>query len=199
MGQKINPNIIRLGVFKNWNSKFFELNKEEHTTLNYQNMQIIDFLKKFFKNYKIEIHDIKLGYSCKNLYIYISYYYTKNFSIYIKKLNSLKLRKKKLTLLRFRRRKVNLLKFRKRRIKKINYNKISSYLNKKKIKKKVLYNLLERSRFRRFSYRYKKLKTKYAFKYKRLKIVSNYKNYNMNKKIFNKTLLKKNFFINNLL
>ena len=41
MGQKINPNIIRLGVFKDWNSKFFELNKEEHTTLNYQNIQML--------------------------------------------------------------------------------------------------------------------------------------------------------------
>ena len=95
MGQKINPNITRLGVFKNWNSKFFELNKEEHTTLNYQNIQIIDFLKKFFKNYKIETHDIRLGYSNKNLYIYISYYYTKDFFFFMKKLASFRLNKKK--------------------------------------------------------------------------------------------------------
>jgi len=85
MGQKINPNIIRLGRFKEWNSKFFELNKEEHTTLNYQNLQIALFLKKFFKNHKIDTHDIKLGYSNKILYIYISYYYTRDFFFLIKK------------------------------------------------------------------------------------------------------------------
>ena len=37
MGQKINPNIIRLGVFKDWNSKFFELNKEKSYCNVFQN------------------------------------------------------------------------------------------------------------------------------------------------------------------
>lgn len=187
MGQKINPNIIRLGVFKNWNSKFFELNKEEHTTLNYQNMQIIDFLKKFFKNYKIEIHDIKLGYSNKNLYIYVSYYYTKKFFIFMKKSTSFKLKKKKIK---------NKLKIKTK--KKTVYNKINRYFNKKKIRKIIIYNLKRRSRYR-FYFRFKQSKVKFSLKHKRLKIISNYKIFNMKKKIFNKTLLKKNFFINNLL
>ena len=192
MGQKINPNIIRLGVFKDWNSKFFELNKEEHTTLNYQNIQIISFLKKFFKNYKINIHDIKLGYSNKILYIYISYYYTIKFFFFLKKLSSFKLKKKKLFKLKkkklFKLKKKKLLKKKSnKKIRKKTYSKINHYLSKRQNKKKVIDKLKKQERL------------KLSLKYKRLKIISSYKNFYIKQKTYNKDMLKKNNFINNLL
>ena len=176
MGQKINPNIIRLGMSKEWNSKFFELNKEEHTTLNYQNIQIISFVKKFFKNYKIDIHDIKLGYSNKILYIYISYYITRNFFLLLKNTQTFKLKKK-----------IIKNKQPNKKTNKIIYSKINRYLSKRQIKKKLINKLKKHERL------------KLSLRYKRLKIISNYKNYNMKNQIFNNELLKKNNFINKLL
>ena len=176
MGQKINPNIIRLGRFKEWNSKFFELNKEEHTTLNYQNLQIVLFLKKFFKNHKIDTHDIKLGYSNKILYIYISYYYTRDFFFLIKKTSTFKLKKKKI-----KKRKPNEVP------NKITYNKINRYLSKRQVKKKLINKLKKHERL------------KLTSRYRRLKIISTFKNYGIKNRNFNKDLLKKNNFINKLL
>merc|ERR1712087_40244 len=175
-GQKINPNIIRLGMSKEWNSKFFELNKEEHTTLNYQNIQIISFVIKFFKNYKIDIHDIKLGYSNKILYIYISYYITRNFFLLLKNTQTFKLKKK-----------IIKNKQPNKKTNKIIYSKINRYLSKRQIKKKLINKLKKHERL------------KLSLRYKRLKIISNYKNYNMKKQISNNELLKKNNFINKLL
>lgn len=78
MGQKVNPIIFRLGVNnKEWNSKYFESNNEEHTLYNYQNIEIQNYLRIFLKKHGIDVHNIKLGYSQKNLYVYISYFYTK--------------------------------------------------------------------------------------------------------------------------
>jgi len=78
MGQKINPIIYRLGIEnRDWGSKYFEKNKEEHTLYNYQNLQIQKYLKEYFGKKGLDIHDINLYYNQKTINIYISYFYTK--------------------------------------------------------------------------------------------------------------------------
>jgi ribosomal protein S3 len=77
MGQKINPNIFRLGIKKEWNSKYFEKNKEEFTLYNYQNVEIQNYLKEFFDKNNLTLQECKLHFNQKNLYIFISYYTTK--------------------------------------------------------------------------------------------------------------------------
>ena len=54
MGQKINPYIFRLG-FKNnlWNSDYIYNNYEELSLFIYQDIEIKNFICKFFKRNKI--------------------------------------------------------------------------------------------------------------------------------------------------
>ena len=85
MGQKTNPNIFRLGINKEWNVKFSEITNEEHTLYNYQNIEIKNFIKKKFKDFGLNIHFIKLGYTQKYLYIFISYYFTDEYKNICKK------------------------------------------------------------------------------------------------------------------
>lgn len=82
MGQKINPTIFRL---KNWNLQCVEKNKEEHNLFNYQNIQIQKYLRQFFSIKGLDIHATKLFYSQKNLYIYITYFSTKEILLFLKK------------------------------------------------------------------------------------------------------------------
>lgn len=78
MGQKTNPNIFRLGVNKNeWNSKYYEKNKEESTLYTYQNIQIQSYLKQFLKNNGLIFHNCNLHFNGTNLYVFVSYYKTK--------------------------------------------------------------------------------------------------------------------------
>jgi len=79
MGQKTNPNIFQLGINKEWDVKFSEITNEEHTLYNYHNIEIKNFIKKFFKDLGLNVHSIKIGYAQKYLYIYISYYFTEEF------------------------------------------------------------------------------------------------------------------------
>lgn len=82
MGQKINPTIFRLN---NWNLQCVEKNKEEHNLFNYQNIEIKKYLISFFFEKGLSIHNIKLFYSQKNLYIYITYFSTKEIFNFLKK------------------------------------------------------------------------------------------------------------------
>ena len=99
MGQKTNSNIFRLGIKqKEWDSKYFEQNKEEFTLYNYQNIQIQKYLKKFLDKKGLFLQKCKLNFNENNLYIFISYFSTKKSNIIINKEEpnqSIKLQKKK--------------------------------------------------------------------------------------------------------
>ena len=82
MGQKTNPTIFRLN---NWNLQCVEKNKEEHNLFNYQNIEIQKYLVQFFSDKGLNIHNIKLLYSQKNLHIYITYHSTKELFSFVKK------------------------------------------------------------------------------------------------------------------
>lgn len=98
MGQKVNPNIFQLGINKEWNAKFSEITNEEHTLYNYQNIEIKNFIKKFFKDFGSDVHLIKLGYTQKYLYVFISYYFTDKFINICqkKRVNNKKIKRKKI-------------------------------------------------------------------------------------------------------
>ena len=76
MGQKTNATIFRLN---NWKLQCVEKNKEEHNLFNYQNIEIQKYLNQFFSINGLNIHNLKIKYSQKNLYIFISYFPVKQY------------------------------------------------------------------------------------------------------------------------
>jgi ribosomal protein S3 len=75
MGQKINPYIFRLGFKDNlWNSNHINSNFEEFSLFVYQDIQIKNYISKFFKQNKIHLHFCKIFRSQTELFIFISFY-----------------------------------------------------------------------------------------------------------------------------
>jgi len=88
MGQKINANLFRLGVQKkNWELKYIEKNNEESSFYLYKNLEIQKYLDRFFKLYKIKIHNSKVHYSSDSLQIFVSFYITEKAISIIDKIN----------------------------------------------------------------------------------------------------------------
>ena len=80
MGQKINPHILRLGINnKEWNSKYLEKNIEEATLYSYKDIQIQQYITRFFYLIGLTIHTCNIRYSNNHLNLNISYYCTKKF------------------------------------------------------------------------------------------------------------------------
>lgn len=77
MGQKTNATIFRLN---NWKLQCVEKNKEEHNLFNYQNIEIQEYLNQFFFVNGLNIHNLKIKYSQKKLYIFICYLPIKEYS-----------------------------------------------------------------------------------------------------------------------
>lgn len=92
MGQKTNATIFRLN---NWKLQCVEKNKEEHNLFAYQNIEIQKYLNQFFSVNGLNIQNVKIKYSQKDLYIFISYYpikkYLLGFQFERKKINEDKL------------------------------------------------------------------------------------------------------------
>jgi len=76
MGQKVNSNILRVGISKNWLSKYIEKNEEESCYSVYQDLKIRSYVDTFFKNYGILVHSCKINRSNHKLKIIISYLIT---------------------------------------------------------------------------------------------------------------------------
>lgn len=88
MGQKINPNIFRLGKTKNWNLQYFEKNHSEAPLYSFKSLEIKKFIYKFFKNNKLITHNCKINYIDENsVHIFVSYYLTFDFKNNINLLN----------------------------------------------------------------------------------------------------------------
>jgi hypothetical protein len=93
MGQKTDARIFRQGINrKNWELKHIEKNNEESSLFLYKTLEVQKYLDRFFKLYKIRIHNCKIFYSDTSLRIFISFYIstrtfhtlTKNISKYSK-------------------------------------------------------------------------------------------------------------------
>ena len=86
MGQKTNSISFRLGNKHNeWNSKYFELNNEEFTRYNYQNIEIQKYLKEILNKKGLFLQKCKLHFNENNIYIFISYFITKKSSLLVNK------------------------------------------------------------------------------------------------------------------
>src|SRR6056297_216425 len=74
MGQKTNPNILRIGKTKAWKSKYIEKKSTESSTMIFRELEIQKFISQLFINTQLKIQNLKIYYSETSLHIYISYY-----------------------------------------------------------------------------------------------------------------------------
>lgn len=74
MGQKINPNIFRLGVNKKWKTEFFEKKRHELPLYTFKDLEIKSYIEQFLETQGILLHDYKQQYSNSTLNLYISYF-----------------------------------------------------------------------------------------------------------------------------
>lgn len=73
MGQKINPNIFRLGINKKWKTEFFEKKRHELPLYTFKDLEIKTYIERFLNKNGIILHDYKQHYSNSTLNLYISY------------------------------------------------------------------------------------------------------------------------------
>jgi ribosomal protein S3 len=74
MGQKTNPNILKLGKTKEWNSKYIEKKTAESPLMILTDLEIRRFIFQIFKKQDLNIENCKTYYSERSLHIYVSYY-----------------------------------------------------------------------------------------------------------------------------
>lgn len=79
MGQKINPNIFRLGVNKNWKTEFFEKKRQELPIYTFRDLEIKSYIERFLETQGLLLHDYKQHYSNSTLNLYISYFVSLEF------------------------------------------------------------------------------------------------------------------------
>lgn len=80
MGQKINPNIFRLGVNKTWKTQFFEKKSQELPLYTFKDLEIKNYIERFLETRGIILHDYKQHYSNSTLNLYFSYFVTSEFN-----------------------------------------------------------------------------------------------------------------------
>lgn len=73
MGQRTNPNILRLSRTDKWDSKYTEKKSNEFYLHTSKDLELQKFILKFFKTHGLSIHSCKINYSNNNLAIFISY------------------------------------------------------------------------------------------------------------------------------
>lgn len=78
MGQKTNPNIFQLSKTNNWQSKCFEKKIAEYSIYPKKDVEIRNFIQKFFKDHGKIVHQCRLCYLEKSLHIFVSYYINLN-------------------------------------------------------------------------------------------------------------------------
>lgn len=84
MGQKINPNIFRLGVNKKWKTEFFEKKRHELSLYTFKDLEIKSYVERFLETQGIILHDYKQHYSNSTLNLYISYFVSSEFFVHKK-------------------------------------------------------------------------------------------------------------------
>nr|YP_009495404.1 ribosomal protein S3 [Cylindrotheca closterium]AWQ64051.1 ribosomal protein S3 [Cylindrotheca closterium] len=81
MGQKVNPNILRLGVNKTWKTKFFEKKIQELPLYTFKDLEIKSYIERFLEKHGFILHDHKQHYSNSTLNLYVSYFITSDFNL----------------------------------------------------------------------------------------------------------------------
>jgi ribosomal protein S3 len=99
MGQKINPNLLRINKTLNWNSKYIEKKSTEFYLYSSKDLEVKNFIKTFFLRNGLDVHTCKLNYLNSTLNIFISYKQSFNSTFLINNINKIqkiKLNKNKL-------------------------------------------------------------------------------------------------------
>ena len=99
MGQKINPNILRINKTLNWNSKYIEKKSTEFYLYSSKDLEVKKFIKTFFFKNGLDVHTCKLNYLNNTLNIFLSYKQSFNSTFLINSINKIqkiKLNKNKL-------------------------------------------------------------------------------------------------------
>lgn len=74
MGQKTNPKIFQLSKTSNWQSKCFEKKITDYSKYTKKDLEIRNFIEKFFKTRHRTVHQCKICYFEKSLHIFVSYH-----------------------------------------------------------------------------------------------------------------------------
>lgn len=75
MGQKVNQSIFRVGQNNNeWDYKYIEKNVEESSLQLYKNVETINFIHNFFKQYNILLHSCKIEYTQMSVNVIIYFF-----------------------------------------------------------------------------------------------------------------------------
>jgi hypothetical protein len=81
MGQKVNPNILRLGVNKTWKTEFFEKKSQELPLYTFKDLEIKNYIERFLEKHGLILHDHRQHYSNSTLNLYLSYFITSDFNL----------------------------------------------------------------------------------------------------------------------
>lgn len=79
MGQKTNPNILRLGITKHWKTEFFEKKKKELPLYIFKDLEIQSYIERFLESKGVFIYDYSQFYSNNTLNLYISCFVSSKF------------------------------------------------------------------------------------------------------------------------
>ena len=74
MGQNVHPKALRIGKFDKWDSVYHEKKLSEFKTYSFQDLNLKNFLRKFFKDNGMILNKLKLKYTNNSVIISISYY-----------------------------------------------------------------------------------------------------------------------------
>ena len=76
MGQKVNPNILRLGTFYDWDSIYTEKKSSELAQLSFNDLNIRNFIYKALKDNGMLVSNLKVNYTNTSINILIEYFLT---------------------------------------------------------------------------------------------------------------------------
>ena len=93
MGQKINPNLFRLDINKQWKTEFIEKKSKELPDFIHKDLALQSFLERFLQIHNLLLHNYKIHYNENALNITISYVLAPKLTN-LKKLPSISLNKK---------------------------------------------------------------------------------------------------------
>jgi ribosomal protein S3 len=76
MGQKINPTIFRLSHTNRWPCKYIEKKSSDSGLYNYKDIEIREFIVRFFNSFGLIVQNLKISYLNNSLNIFVSYFTT---------------------------------------------------------------------------------------------------------------------------
>src|SRR5687768_14418803 len=76
MGQKINPNILRLGATTSWKTEFFEKTSKELPRYTFKDLELKNYTERFLNVNGLFLHDYRQKHNDSCLTLFLSYFIT---------------------------------------------------------------------------------------------------------------------------